>query len=180
MDQSELSRTNQTAWNSDSYAAWVNLYGTPAEVANTLRGNPTYKVRRLIDHLPAIENLKIANPLGSHGRMATALALLGANVTVFDISESNAKYRLELSEAAGVVVDYVVGEFQIMAYYFVATTYANDQPPTGVRNHECWRSSSSDSRKLPSNTKTSAPPEASMSTIAPGSHCSKRTFSSLS
>jgi len=115
MDQSELARINQIAWSSDSYAAWVNLYGTPTEAANTLRDNPTHKVRRLIDHLPTIENLKIANPLGSHGRIATALALLGADVTVFDISESNAQYGLELSESAGVNVDYVIGDFQLTA-----------------------------------------------------------------
>ena len=53
--------------------------------------------------------------MGSHGRIATALALLGAEVTVFDLSESNARYARELAAAAGVAIDYVVGDFRASA-----------------------------------------------------------------
>lgn len=44
-----------------------------------------------------VKDLKIANPCGSNGRRAVALALLGADVTVFDISEENKRYALELA-----------------------------------------------------------------------------------
>ena len=36
------------------------------------------------------------------------LAVLGADVTVFDISEDNKRYAIELSDAAGVQIDYQV------------------------------------------------------------------------
>jgi len=115
MDRNKLANKNSVAWNSNSYAAWVRLYGTPAEVAQKLQADPQFKLRRVINHLPALNGLTIANPLGSHGRIATALALLGSKVTVFDISESNAQYGLELCAAAGVEIDYVLGEFQSTA-----------------------------------------------------------------
>jgi ubiquinone/menaquinone biosynthesis C-methylase UbiE len=54
--------------------------------------------------------LKIANPCGSNGRRAVALALLGAEVTVFDISEENKKYALELANCSQVELNYIVGD----------------------------------------------------------------------
>jgi len=39
------------------------------------------------------------------------LAVLGANVTVFDVSEENKRYALELAECAGVSIKYEVGDF---------------------------------------------------------------------
>jgi len=115
MTQNKLSNQNGFAWGTHSYTAWVTQYGTPQEVADKIRADPAFKLRRVIDYLPTLNGLKIANPLGSHGRIATALALLGANVTVFDISESNARYASELATAAGVEIEYVVGEFQSTA-----------------------------------------------------------------
>jgi len=115
MDQNNLSTKNGVAWSSNSYAAWVNLYGTPPEVAEKIKADPEFKLRRVIHHLPELRGLNIANPLGSNGRIATALALLGANVTVFDISESNARYASELATAADIKIEYVVGEFQSTA-----------------------------------------------------------------
>jgi len=116
VERNKLSSKNGVAWNSNSYAAWVCLYGTPSEVAEKIQADPAYKLRRVIDYLPELSGLNIANPLGSHGRIATALALLGANVTVFDISESNAQYASDLAAAAGVTIDYVIGEFQSTAF----------------------------------------------------------------
>lgn len=45
---------------------------------------------------------------GSNGRKAVPLALMGANVTVFDISEGNKKYAMALAKAADVEIEYVV------------------------------------------------------------------------
>lgn len=116
MDQNEFASKNRAAWDSDSYAAWIRQYGIPSEAAKILRADPADKLRRVIHYLPELKNLNIANPLGSHGRIATALALLGAHVTVFDISESNARYASELFTAAGVEVEYVLGDFQSTAH----------------------------------------------------------------
>ena len=58
-----------------------------------------------------VKGLKIANPCGSNGRKAVPLALMGAEVTIFDISEENKKYAIELAKSAGTAIDYVVGDF---------------------------------------------------------------------
>lgn len=52
--------------------------------------------------------MKVANLCGSNGRKAVPLALLGANVTVFDISEENKRYALQLAESAGATIEYIV------------------------------------------------------------------------
>lgn len=55
--------------------------------------------------------MKIANPCGSNGIMAVRLSLLGADVTVFDISEENRRYAIELAKEAGVEIQYILGDF---------------------------------------------------------------------
>ncbi len=56
----------------------------------------------------ACTGVKVANLFGSYGTKAVAMALLGANVTVFDLSSGNARYAQELAAAAGVPLRYVV------------------------------------------------------------------------
>jgi SAM-dependent methyltransferase len=111
MDQEEIVNQNRIAWESQSYDAWVCAYGTPALAAARLIRDPRHKIRRILPYLKNPENRKIANPLGSHGRVATSLALLGADVTVFDISATNRRYALELAESAGVRIQYELGDF---------------------------------------------------------------------
>lgn len=41
-----------------------------------------------------IKDLRIANPCGSNGRKAVPLAILGGQVTIFDISKENKRYAL--------------------------------------------------------------------------------------
>lgn len=69
---------------------------------------------REVDHyLPYIQSPKgkhIINLLGSKGNKAVALALLGSDVTVVDISASNAKYANELAAAADVSIHYIVSD----------------------------------------------------------------------
>lgn len=52
----------------------------------------------------------MANICGSNGRKAIPLSLLGANVTIFDISEENRRYALELADCTNTVIDYIVGD----------------------------------------------------------------------
>ena len=111
MDQNEITERNRIAWGAESYQAWVNHYGPPREAAAAILSDPQHTLRRLLEFVGDPKGLTIANPLGSHGRVATALALLGANVTVFDVSESNSRYARELAYEAGVSFDYVVGDF---------------------------------------------------------------------
>jgi hypothetical protein len=48
---------------------------------------------------------KIANLLGSSGKKAVALSLLGAQVTIVDITEENQRYALECARAAELICD---------------------------------------------------------------------------
>ncbi|WP_328805524.1 class I SAM-dependent methyltransferase [Paenibacillus apii] len=50
------------------------------------------------------------NLMGSNGVKAVALGLLGAEVSVADFSEGNARYASELAQAAGVRLNYVVSD----------------------------------------------------------------------
>jgi hypothetical protein len=102
MEQHEFAARNRLAWEADSYGAWVRRYGTQIDAAATIVADPAHSLRRVLQYLGDPSGLTIANPLDSHGRIATALALLGARVTVFDISDSNARYARALASAAGV------------------------------------------------------------------------------
>ena len=70
--------------------------------------NPTGMLRKYTNYFDAYEGVKIANICGSCGKKAIPLALLGAEVTVFDISEDNRKYAMEVAEAADVKINYEV------------------------------------------------------------------------
>ena len=102
---------NRAAWNSQAYDAWVRGYGSPEVQAGVLTADPRHKLRRLLPFVGELDGAKVANPLGSHGRCAVAMGLLGAQVTVFDLSESNRRYAVELALAAGVDLHYVCTDF---------------------------------------------------------------------
>ncbi len=97
---------NRAAWNAGRYEAWVDALGAPAVEAARLVADPRHKLRRLTPHLGDVAGKRICNIQGSHGRVAVALALLGADATVIDFAEENRRYALELAAAAGVAVDY--------------------------------------------------------------------------
>ncbi len=102
---------NRRAWETQTLESWIRAYGTPAEQARKLAADPAHKLRRFLPLLGDVGGQKIANPLGSNGRLAVAFALLGAEVTVFDLSEPNRRYALELARAAEVGLEYRVGDF---------------------------------------------------------------------
>jgi SAM-dependent methyltransferase len=101
---------NYEAWQEDTYAAWVERYGPPAEVVARLRRNPTTVVRPLYKLLGEIAGARIANLMGSNGVKALALAMLGAEVTVYDWSPGNARYARELASEALLDLRFVVAD----------------------------------------------------------------------
>lgn len=105
-DPATMSERNRAAWNAGRYDAWVEALGPPAVEAARLVADPAHKLRRLSPHMGDIAGQRICNVQGSHGRVAVALALLGAHVTVLDFGEENRRYGLELAAAAGVAIDY--------------------------------------------------------------------------
>lgn len=106
----EQAAINKTAWEYRAYDYW-NQGGSPAEKAASIKTDPLSRFHFHKKYFVNVNGKKIANPCGSNGRMAVPLALLGADVTVFDISEENKRYALELAKEADVHIQYVLGDF---------------------------------------------------------------------
>ena len=106
----EAGKQHKKAWEYDAYHFWVTHNGTPEERAKEDAENPKKMLRKYAGYFDRFEGVKIANICGSCGKKAVPLALLGAEVTVFDISEDNRRYATETARAANVPLDYVVGD----------------------------------------------------------------------
>ena len=104
----EYSKQHKKAWEYNAYDFWVTHAGTPAERAKEDIAAPEKMLRKYARYFDRYEGIRIANICGSCGKKAIPLALLGADVTVFDISEQNRQYAMETAEAAHVCLHYVV------------------------------------------------------------------------
>lgn len=104
----EQSAKNKRAWEHRAYEFWNRLHGSPQDKAKQIADDPKAQLKKHKHYFEQIAGKKIANLCGSNGRKAVPLALLGADVTVFDISEENKRYALELADAANVSIHYVV------------------------------------------------------------------------
>lgn len=102
------SEQNKKAWEFDAYEFWKRTSGTPKERAKQDVENPIKRLKWHSAYFDHYENIKVANICGSCGKKAIPLALLGAEVTVFDISEDNKRYAMEVADAAGVAINYEV------------------------------------------------------------------------
>ena len=105
----EYSAQNKKAWEYNAYDFWVRNSGTPEERAEQDLANPEKMLRRYARYFDRY-GVKVANICGSCGKKAVPLALLGAEVTVFDISEDNRRYAMETAAAARTHITYVVGD----------------------------------------------------------------------
>lgn len=104
----DYSCQNKKAWEYNAYDFWVKEDGSPWERAQKDRENPIAMLKKYASYFDTYKEVRIANICGSCGKKAIPLAILGADVTVFDISEDNRKYALEVAEAAGVSIHYEV------------------------------------------------------------------------
>ena len=82
--------------------------GTPVDRAKRDLENPIGMLKRYSDYFHTYNGIKVANICGSCGKKAVPLAILEAEVTVFDISEDNKKYALEVAAAAKVELNFEV------------------------------------------------------------------------
>lgn len=105
------SQANKEAWSYRAYEFWTSNLGFPDEVAKDMIREPEKHLRRHIEFLGNVRGKKIANILGSCGKKAIPLAILGADVTVVDISEDNRKYALEVAREAGADLNYILADF---------------------------------------------------------------------
>ena len=106
----DAGKQHKKAWEYDAYNFWVKHNGTPEERAREDVENPVKMLRKYAAYFDRCKGLKIANICGSCGKKAIPLALLGADVTVFDISEENMRYAMETAQAAKVSIAYEVGD----------------------------------------------------------------------
>lgn len=104
----EQSRQNKSAWEYRAYEFWNKRDGSPREKAKQILENPLAALKKHKHYFEHVKGKRIANLCGSNGRKAVPLALLGAEVTVFDISEENKKYAIELAAEANTSIEYVV------------------------------------------------------------------------
>ena len=104
----DYSIQNKKAWEYNAYDFWIREVGAPADRAKDILNNPLGALKKYAKYFDEYKGVKIANICGSCGKKAVPLAFLGAEVTVFDISEDNKRYAMELAEAAEVHIDYEV------------------------------------------------------------------------
>ena len=104
----EYSKQRKKAWEFNAYEFWVQNTGTPAALAAEDVANPVQKLRKYAQYSDRYEGVRVANICGSCGKKAVPLALLGADVTIFDISKENRRYAMETAQAAGVRIGFEV------------------------------------------------------------------------
>lgn len=103
----EYSKQNKLAWEYNAYDFWCRNC-SPQERAKADVQNPIGQLRRYANYFDKYDGVKVANICGSCGKKAIPLAVLGADVTVFDISENNKRYAQEAAKAANVKINYQV------------------------------------------------------------------------
>lgn len=108
MNQQQMSERNKIGWNQNAYQAWVSRHGSPKVYADQLKADPSKKVSFYLNEIGDVRGKRVLNLLGSKGNKAVCFALLGADVTVMDLSSENKRYAMELAEAAGVSLTYIV------------------------------------------------------------------------
>jgi hypothetical protein len=102
---------NKAAWEYHAYEWRIIHQGTAAGSRGKDNGKPEKSLRYHAGYFNNVNGKHVAGVCGSDGRRALALALLNAGATVFDISEPQKKYALELAKAAGVTIGYEIGDF---------------------------------------------------------------------
>lgn len=105
---SNFAKSNQAAWNNLRFEVWSSHFESAEKEAIRLVQNPKHVLRRILPFIGKVEGSQICSVQGSHGRVAVALACLGATVQVIDFSKENYRFALDLAAAAGVSIDYDV------------------------------------------------------------------------
>lgn len=119
----DINAINMNSWNSDSYAAWVERFGKPEEIAGKILADPKKILSSLRDVFAEVKGKKILNMMGSNGTKAVALAVLGAEVTIVDFSEENRRYALDVAASAGVKISYIQSDILKIRDYVDSRTF---------------------------------------------------------
>lgn len=103
----DYSQQNKNAWEFNAYSFWHSQC-TPHKRSKMDLENPIGQLKKYANYFDKYQGVKIANICGSCGKKAVPLAILGADVTVFDISEDNKRYALEVADLAETNINYEV------------------------------------------------------------------------
>ncbi len=122
LQQSHL-YVNDVAWNQEAYDAWVNRFGTPEEAAKKIKENPYLKLPKILPHLGQLQGKKVLHLMGSHATKAIAMGMLGADTTVLDLSQENARYAQEVADKAEVNLTYIVSDVLEAPRYLSGKTF---------------------------------------------------------
>ncbi len=76
-----MNDVNKKAWNYRAYEFWTRYNGKPEDAAADVKKNPEHWIRKHKNQLGNVNGKRIIVPLGSNGRKAIPLALLGADIT---------------------------------------------------------------------------------------------------
>ncbi len=104
----DYSMQHKKAWEYNAYEFWCKSSGLPSERAKKDVENPKEMLRKYSQYFDTFDGVKVANICGSCGKKAIPLAILGSKVTIFDISEDNKRYALEVAKSANVNIDFEV------------------------------------------------------------------------
>lgn len=104
----DYSMQHKKAWEYNAYEFWCKSSGLPSERAKKDIENPKGMLRKYAQYFDSFEGVKVANICGSCGKKAIPLAILGSQVTIFDISNDNKRYALEVAKSANVNIDFEV------------------------------------------------------------------------
>lgn len=104
----DYSEQNKKAWEYNAYSFWVEQSGKPSERAKKDMENPIKSLKKYAQYFEKYDGIKVANICGSCGKKAIPLAILGSEVTIFDISQDNRKYAMEVAREAKVNIEFVV------------------------------------------------------------------------
>jgi SAM-dependent methyltransferase len=108
--QKEQSEINKKAWSYRAFEWWEKKSGSPKDAAEDIKRDPEKYLRKHIGYMGDVKGKRIAVLLGSNGRKAIPLALLGGSVTIVDISPENQRYALEVAREVGVEIEYIVSD----------------------------------------------------------------------
>ncbi|MCF6139020.1 class I SAM-dependent methyltransferase [Pseudalkalibacillus berkeleyi] len=108
--QKEMTEQNESAWNQNNYQALVNRFGEPETAASKIKKFPEGRIGSVFPFLDNVKDKKIAHLMGSNGIKATALSLLGAEVTVVDFSKENAAFAKEVAKECDVEMNYLISD----------------------------------------------------------------------
>ncbi|MEN6357877.1 MAG: class I SAM-dependent methyltransferase [Armatimonadota bacterium] len=121
--QESQSKVNEIAWSYRAYEHWLRYSGQPDQAAAQMKDDPTSFLKHELPYLGDVTGKRVINLMGSNGRKAVPLSLLGADVTVVDISPEGARYAQELAEAAGVLINYLISDVMALPLHEFASSF---------------------------------------------------------